>query len=239
MRKMYGFDSRIRYSEVDETQRLSLVGILNYFQDCSTFQSDDLDIGMDYLKAMDLAWVLNCWQIDVARYPHEGERVRIETVPYRCQSFLGYRNYAMYDEAGKRIAVANTIWTMLNMTTGKPADIPEKVLNAYDMEEKLDMDYLPRKIRPDTQGEQGREIIVSRHHLDANHHVNNGMYVSMAMDFLPEGKKVARLRTEYKAQAKLGNRILPMLYYTAENCIVSLNDEHNNPYAVVDLIYGE
>ena len=41
---MYTFDSRIRYSETDETGALSLLGVINYMQDCSTFQSEDIDL---------------------------------------------------------------------------------------------------------------------------------------------------------------------------------------------------
>lgn len=33
---MYSFESRIRYSEVDQNQELSVTGIINYLQDCST-----------------------------------------------------------------------------------------------------------------------------------------------------------------------------------------------------------
>ena len=32
---MYTFDSRVRYSETDEEGNLSVVGIMNYLQDCS------------------------------------------------------------------------------------------------------------------------------------------------------------------------------------------------------------
>ena len=46
---MYSFDSRVRYSEVDEDRKLSLTGVINYMQDCSTFQSEDLNMGIDYL----------------------------------------------------------------------------------------------------------------------------------------------------------------------------------------------
>ena len=38
---MYTFGSRIRYSETDEYGKLTLTGIMNYLQDCSTFQSED------------------------------------------------------------------------------------------------------------------------------------------------------------------------------------------------------
>ena len=44
---MYSFDSRVRYSEVDEDRKLSLTGVINYMQDCSTFQSEDLNMGID------------------------------------------------------------------------------------------------------------------------------------------------------------------------------------------------
>ena len=36
---MYSFDSRIRYSECDETARLDYVALVNYLQDCSTFHT--------------------------------------------------------------------------------------------------------------------------------------------------------------------------------------------------------
>ena len=35
---MYAFQSRVRYSECDETGHLSLVAAVNYLQDASTFQ---------------------------------------------------------------------------------------------------------------------------------------------------------------------------------------------------------
>ena len=43
----YTFKSRVRFSEVDHTKRITLPGIVNYFQDCSTFQSEELGLGVD------------------------------------------------------------------------------------------------------------------------------------------------------------------------------------------------
>ena len=36
---MYEFDSRVRYSEVDHHGTMTVPALINYFQDCSTFQS--------------------------------------------------------------------------------------------------------------------------------------------------------------------------------------------------------
>ena len=45
---MYSFNSRVRYSEVNKDGRLKLVSLLDYFQDCSTFHSEDAGMGTEY-----------------------------------------------------------------------------------------------------------------------------------------------------------------------------------------------
>ena len=47
---IYSFDGRVRYSETGENGLLTLPGILNYFQDCSTFQSEEVGLGLKVLK---------------------------------------------------------------------------------------------------------------------------------------------------------------------------------------------
>lgn len=106
---MYAFDSRIRYSETDSEGRLTLNALLNYFQDCSTFHSEDVGLGIGYMKEIGQVWVLSAWQIVVNRYPQLGEKVRIVTLPYELKAFLGYRNFAMLDEKGEYIAKANSL----------------------------------------------------------------------------------------------------------------------------------
>ena len=55
---MYEFDSRVRYSEVDHHGTMTVPALINYFQDCSTFQSEDLGIGTTVLKEEKRAWLL-------------------------------------------------------------------------------------------------------------------------------------------------------------------------------------
>ncbi len=112
---MYTFESRIRYSEVDEEQRLTLVSLIDYFQDCSTFQSEDLGVGFDYMERMHSAWVINYWQIQFLRRPALGENVRIGTMPYEFKGILGLRNFWMETAEGEKLAVANSVWSLLDM----------------------------------------------------------------------------------------------------------------------------
>ena len=66
---VYTFSGRVRFSETDPDGILRMESLIDYFQDCSTFQSEDLGVGMDYLKKGHLAWVVNYWQIDIRRLP--------------------------------------------------------------------------------------------------------------------------------------------------------------------------
>ena len=72
---MYTFDSRVRYSETGEDGLLSLPAIVDYFQDVSTFQSEDLGVGIDFLKEKDLLWVMSAWQVVGGAHLQEGEAV--------------------------------------------------------------------------------------------------------------------------------------------------------------------
>lgn len=231
---MYSFESRIRYSEVDKDSKLTLEELLDYFQDCSTFHSEDIGVGTAYLADNDMVWVLSSWQIIVDRYPTLGEKVTIGTFPYDFKGFLGYRNFVMLDEAGDRLAYANSIWTLLSIKKQVPVRPTPLMVEKYVLEDRLPMDYAPRKIVVPKQMEEQEAIVVKKHHLDTNNHVNNGQYVRMAMDFLPDGFKVLQMRAEYKKQALLEDVLLPRTSET-ENCyIVSLNDKENNAFAVVE-----
>ena len=102
---MYKFESRIRYSETDNQGKLALCSLLDYFQDCSTFQSEDLGLGLQYMKDRDMVWVLSAWQIVVERYPVLCEEVEIGTLPYEFRGFLGSRNFCMLTKQGEYLEI--------------------------------------------------------------------------------------------------------------------------------------
>ena len=234
---MYSFESRIRYSEVDRSRRLTVEKLIDYFQDCTTFQSEGLGVGLDYMQERHIAWVINYWQISLARRPAMGEQVVIGTIPYEFKAIMGMRNFWMDTAEGERLAVANSVWTLLDMEEMKLLRIPEEISGKYELSPKLEMDYSPRKIAvPKTGGETLEEITVRLHHLDTNQHMNNAQYVHFAAMYLPADAEVTELRVEYKRQAMLGDHIIPVLYRTADNILlVSMNGTDGPPSAVVEM----
>ncbi|MBR0171863.1 MAG: acyl-[Lachnospiraceae bacterium] len=234
---MYTFDSRIRYSETDENAILTIESLINYFQDCSTFQTEDAGAGLSWLSAQHLAWVLNYWQIDICRLPRLCEHVRVGTVPYELKGFAGLRNYFMETVPGngqqaERLATANSVWALMDMEKMFPSRVSSEHASRYDLEEKLPMEYLDRKIRLPEGGDviEAEAVIVDHSHLDTNRHVNNGQYVRIALSALSElldraddsirifvtpgtlSAGSVRIRAEYKKQAHLGDVLTPVLH---------------------------
>lgn len=230
----YSFDGRIRYSEIGENGSLTLPGVLDYFQDCCTFHSESIGQGIETLKKRQRVWVLSAWQVVVERYPRMGESIVTSTWPYDFRGFLGLRNFTMDTKDGERLAWANTFWTNMDMETGFPAKLTKQDTEGYEMNEKLDMVYAPRKISIPKELKKGEAFAVQKHHLDTNHHVNNCQYVRMAEDFLPEGFKIRQMRAEYKQQARLHDVICPKVSIEEDKVTVLLNDAEEAPYAIVE-----
>lgn len=241
---MYQFDARIRYSETDSEGKLTLASLLNYFQDASTFHSEDLGLGVAYTQERNLAWVLSSWQIVVERYPGLCEEVVVGTHPYEFKSFTGSRNFAMMTNDGEFIAKANSLWSLLNTDTMKPALPTAEMLEKYVLEEKLTMDYAPRKIVVPTGGVTEEEIVVRQHHIDTNHHVNNGQFVIMAMAYLPENFRIWQMRAEYKMQAFLNDVLCPYIVKADGRYVIVFRNRDEKPYVIVEfsgkeLVEGE
>jgi len=236
---MYCFESRVRYSECDGSCKLSPEALLNYFQDASTFQSEELGAGFAYLMPRNLVWVLASWQIVINRFPELGEEIIIGTLPYDFKGFLGYRNFLMKTKAGEVLAQANSLWTLLNFDTMKPAIPSEELLGKYTVEPKLDMDYSGRKIAVSDSGVIMEPVVVRKQHLDSNNHVNNGQYISIAGDYLPKDFPIYQIRTEYKKQAHLHDVLIPYVVSEEKRVVVSLRDESGSVYMNAEYIKAD
>ena len=240
---MYGYDTRIRYSECDGEEFLRIESVIDYFQDIAT--SNSCDVGYSGKKLMaekHQAWVLSSWQVEIDKYPQAQDYVRIITVPYEFKGFTGHRNCGMTDPDGNFLIKANSIWVLMDMEKGRPVKVPEEMQAAYNVGERLDMDYGFRRIElPKEGGEVLPAITVERHHLDSLGHVNNGQYVRLAVETAAAAsasEAIIRpygLRVEYKMQAHMGDALIPHVWKTADAAIVSFMNSEERVYATVEL----
>ncbi len=231
---MYEYDIRIGYSRVDEYEKLSIPALIDILQDCSTFQSEDLGLGLSYCRDNNVFWVINSWQVEIDRLPGLCEKVTVFTFPVDFSSFVGKRCFGI--RSGEDVIVrAFTIWSLLDTETFKPTPMTGDMLDRYKIEEPLPMGKIVRKIRVPEGGVQETPVTIEPIHLDANHHVNNGKFVQIAASYIPGGRNCSGFRAQYLAQAFLGDTIYPRVFDLGdEGCIVSLENGDGAPYAVME-----
>lgn len=236
---MYTFESRVRYSEVNSEKQMTLFALLDYLQDCCTFQSEDLGIGVDYLAGEHAAWVLLSWEVEILQYPTMGERIRVNTWPYAFKGFYGYRNFTVEDDAGKILVKANSLWGFMDIEKMRPMRITEHVAQVYQKEigEALPGEWSDRKIAVLEGGISKDPVPVAGFFIDTNHHMNNGKYVQVAEEFLTEKTAVKRLRVEYKKAALLGDLLYPVVTEEKDAMTVVLADADGNTYSTVQFLF--
>lgn len=230
---MYKLNGKVRYSEAGSNERLTCAALLNYFQDSSTLHSEELGESGKALLANNMAWILSFWQICIEDMPSLSDEIVVSTWPYKTQGLFGLRNFCMENSKGERLAYANSIWVLIDTETGRPIRIPAEVSAHYPDEPMLEMDYCERKIAIPAEYEEKEPVRVHKFFIDTNNHMNNGKYVMVAEEYLPEDYKLREIRVEYKKAAVLGDVLYPRVTIGQQEVTVVLADEQGNPYAVV------
>lgn len=231
---MYEINGRIRFSETGHKGKLTSIGLVNYFQDCNTFQAEDLGYSREYYAGINRGWILSSWQIVIHRMPVLGDEVKVCTWPYGFKGFLGYRNYTMDTADGQRLAEAHGIWTLIDLENKIPVRVTDREVKKYAMADKLEMDYAPRRIKVEGEGVRQSPIIIGRERLDTNQHMNNAQYVGLAEEFIPEDMVVGQIRVEYKKEVKYATAIIPVVYSGEEMVKIVFEDEDGQVLAIVE-----
>ncbi|TAH66025.1 MAG: acyl-[acyl-carrier-protein] thioesterase [Anaerolineaceae bacterium] len=231
---MYTFDSRIRYSEINHYKgTMDPSSIINYFQDCSTFQSEDLNLGISYLENKKRVWLLASWNLQILNQVTLGDYITVGTWPYAFKGFYGYRNFIMKDRNEKVISVADSIWVYMDIENKCPIKVPED--NAgYVLEPAYPMEHKDRKIAIPENLNDYPSFPVIKSNIDSYNHVNNGQYIKMAEEFLPDDFVVSNMRVEYKTQALLGDIIHPRISHIDNKYLIVLDSEEGKPFAVLE-----
>lgn len=231
---MYEMKGRVRYSEVDSSGRLTIPSLINYLQDCCTFQSEDLGVGLPYLRERGIGWVVTSWWIHVEGLPMMGDHITLKTWPTSFRGFLGYRNFTLENEKNEVLVEVNSLWILMNIREGKPAKLPEEMKAAYVLEPALERDWGARKRRPDEQAKEDYRFQVQGMHIDTNGHMNNEKYVAAAQECLPKGFAASDIYVEYKKSAMKGDEVICMKSLRDDGMQVVLRDPEGEIFSIVE-----
>ncbi|GAB2789583.1 thioesterase [Rhabdobacter roseus] len=184
---IYSETYRIRNYETDPEGRLWLSALANLLQDAADCHANQLGVGRPELLAWDLAWVLHRLVLSVNRWPRLGESITLETNPSGEERVYIYRDFRGYDSAGKLLFTATSTWLVLNLSTRRlttPAPEIKRLFEPY-----RHLEHLPRPSGkfPAAPGTWTYQTTLQPRHneIDANLHVNNGVYFQWLLESLP------------------------------------------------------
>lgn len=231
----YSIEGRVRLSEVDSEGRLRLPMVINYFQDCSTFQSEALGLGIEHCSKQNRAWILSSWQVKIEKLPRLGDQIKASTWASGFNRFLGERDFAMQDEEGRTLACAHSLWVFMDMKKGCMIPFKDEDVLLYGLGTPLEGFEDSRKVLMPKAGVKGDPFPVRREQIDTNQHVNNCQYVQMAMEAIPEELDIRKVRVSYKQSATYGDYIYPELVKEEDGYVVALNNEEGEAYSIAEL----
>ena len=231
---MYHLRHKVRYSEISSDTFVNIAQIVNYMQDCSTYESISVGDDLESLVAKKAAWFLAAWQIEVERYPEMSEEITISSWHCGHKGILANRNFDICDAEGNRIVSANSIWFYYDLEKKVPRRILEEHVDMYGHADPLPMDYKPRKFTvPELEGRREESFLVRKADLDTNGHVNNGKYIEMALEYV-EGHRVTSMRADYRKSALYGDRVFPVIFEEDNTTYVELRNEEEEIFVIVE-----
>ena len=234
---IYTYEDRVRYSEIDENARMTLLSLINNMQDCCTFHGEDVGVGLRHNMERGHGWVVTDLQMQIDRYPMFGERILVTTWASGFRGMIAQRNFSIETEDHELLAEAATQWVLIDIASHRPIRIPqEQEAFGIHPEKKLTRDLGGRKIRLPEEMREMPSFEIREDHLDTNRHVNNAQYVRFAMRYFPEGFTPETMRVAFKRQAMLGDVIVPHIHVDKQEedtvVVVSLADRTGESFFV-------
>lgn len=158
------------------------------------------------------------WKIQTYKRPCWDTEVIVRTWARKFEKISSWRDFEVYDKEGNLICIATTQWVLIDVKKQKPAIITQEMAEKYGLNEKSVFQEPPKgKLKEEENMQKSYEYIASRRDIDANHHVNNVIYLEIAYNALPQDIKMDFENVEiyYKKQIKIGEEI--SIYCKTEN----------------------
>ncbi len=228
------YETKVGYSEIGQNGRMTIGAMIDRMQDSSNFHSQEIGDGFEELGKKGRAWLLNSWQIVFCKSLKMGDLMKVTSWAHGYDKMFGYRDYMILDEDGEPCVKATTRWILIDVEKQRIMRIHPSDIEMYGMEEKMEMETAPRKIKIPDNLNTVDEIKVRGYHIDTNCHMNNSWYAKIACDYYTEDKEVKQMFIEYKKAAVKDDVIKVKIAKNEDVETVVLTDLQDNIYCIVE-----
>ncbi len=195
--------------DVDQSDRLTMAAVYNYFQEAAGHHASVLGVGSAFMKANGIVWILSRMSAELNSRPGSGARLTTRTWPRGTDRLFAVRDYELRDAAGAVVGKGRSAWLVVDGASFRPRR-PEAI--AAGLPTNGGREALPggaQVIKAAEGLEKKADRAVAYSDLDSNGHMNNARYVQWIQDALDPAELAAadgmRLDLNYLAEMKIGS----------------------------------
>jgi len=210
-KEVYNKEIEVFFRDCDTNRKIKLPAIMGYASDIAG--DDYADRGITHYKMMDAnqVFLLARYHYRFYRIPSVGEIITYRTWEKGVESGYVLRDYELVDSNNEVCILISSTWVVINPETRKIVRPRNFTLREIQSSEKV-LDCEPcGKINFDEEkfNSLGERVLFYTD-IDANGHLNNANYGSIAIDFLPcnlRDKEFSDFYINYNKEARLGETI--------------------------------
>lgn len=172
--------------DIDKNFKMNNCGFLRMLQEAANLASTSIGYGLTNMNETNTSWVLLNWRVKILKRPTYNDLVTIKTWASFSKGIYSTRSFELFvnDEL---IAYADSKWLYVNAITHSIEKITDEMIELYgpDSRTLFDTEYKDRTKMPEGLEELFSYTTIKRD-LDANHHVNNIVFLQIANEVLDD-----------------------------------------------------
>lgn len=211
----------IGLNDIDRNNKLTIKAFMGFLEDAGGIHSDLVGYGLYDIVKTKLNWMIISWKIKFMKKPTYNETIKVVTWSKGIQRLYSYRDFEVYNSNQELIAIASSKWVLVNMETKSITSPDEKLIEAYQSEDKSVMDIKElSKLKEPVKYTNISENNITREMIDINNHVHNLEYLDLGYSSLPDEvyyTDFQEIEIMYKKEIKFGEKIKSMYAYSEED----------------------
>ena len=213
---------KVQIRDTRKSTEITNKGFLGLMEDVASSHSNQVGFGIYDLPKTNLIWLLLEWKLQVFSRPQFEDIVTVKTWSRKIEKYYAYRDFEVYDEKDKLLAIATSKWILIDAKSKKVIKIQDEVANGYKTESNHDVfeDEKLDKLKEPKNFTSTLEYKLARRDIDLYKHMHNLYYLDLAYEALPEKvyeneDEFSNVRITYKREIKCGDEIKCM--YSRQN----------------------
>ena len=203
---MFSFKYETRYGDYKDYDNIKPSSIMDMVQDISTRASADCGYGINTMRELKLAWLLQGVKLHFEKRIRPDIPIEIFTAVKPSNGVTSER-CCLIKQNGEIVGKTVSNWFIFNVERQRPTRIPKDMLGAYEVYDFDDDFFSIEKFHTEEIDEVSYTIKISNKEIDTNMHLNNLKSAELLMDALPFDFYFNEMNVFYKKPAFLGDEL--------------------------------